>query len=47
MLALPHGAEEMPWMPFEPPVSISGCLGKKGLRLSFTQMGPIPGPPPP
>ena len=47
MLALPQGAAETGPMAFSPPVRTTGCPGRYGMRCLATQMGPIPGPPPP
>ena len=54
ILALPQGAAEMAPMEVSTLPLLSGLvyvstsvLGRKGIRCSFTPMGPIPGPPPP
>src|SRR5690606_20143857 len=47
MLALPQGAADTALMAYSPPVFTTACPGRNGFSLSFTQIGPMPGPPPP
>ena len=46
-LALPHGAADTAVIGLSPPVPCTTWPGRNGASLSFTQIGPIPGPPPP
>ena len=47
MLALPQGAAETGPIASSPPVGTTGCPGRNGARCAATQIGPMPGPPPP
>lgn len=47
ILADPHGAADTALTGDEPPVGISGWVGRNGARCALHEMGPIPGPPPP
>ena len=48
MLALPHGAaDDRRRSPRSPPVATTGWPGRNGARCAATQIGPMPGPPPP
>ena len=48
MLALPHGAADTAPMACSPPTpGTTAWPGRNGARCSATQIGPIPGPPPP
>src|ERR1044072_8145366 len=47
MLALPHGAADIAWIAFAPPVGTTGSPGRYGARCAATPIGPMPGPPPP
>ena len=47
MLALPQGAAETGPIAFSLPTLCIGWPGSYGSSFSFTQIGPMPGPPPP
>ena len=47
MLALPQGAADTGPIARSPPTFTIGCPGRKGASFALTQIGPIPGPPPP
>lgn len=39
ILALPNGAAEIGPIALDPPVSITGCPGRKGIKCSAQQIG--------
>src|SRR4029078_8591345 len=47
MLALPPGAADTAPIARSPPVATTGWRGRNGARCAATEIGPMPGPPPP
>jgi hypothetical protein len=47
IVALPHGAAATVPHDSGPPTRTIGWSGRNGARCSATQIGPMPGPPPP